>query len=179
MELTEGKVRLREFSMADSGSLALLANNKNIWDNVRDILPHPYRKKDAISFIRKCQAETPQMTFAIEYAGAFCGVTGMIRMEDVYRYTAEVGYWIGEPFWNKGIATKALKLITEYGFGLLKLIRIQASVFETNEASKKVLEKCGYQLEGISKMAVMKKGVIMDEFRYGKYREPDVSDKQR
>ena len=111
----EREITLRALNEDDSSLLTKYANNKKISDNLRDIFPHPYTTEDGIFFITSTKNENPQMTFAIEFEGQFCGVIGLTGQKDVYRETAEIGYWIAEPFWNKGIATEALKLITEYG----------------------------------------------------------------
>src|SRR6187549_716637 len=106
------KVILRPLTNNDSTELARLANNKKIWDNLRDFIPFPYTIDNAIFFINLTKQQDPQLNFAIEYDGQFCGVIGLAPQQDVYKKTAEIGYWIGEPFWNKGIATTAVNLIT-------------------------------------------------------------------
>ena len=167
----EESITLRPLALSDKSALAQLANNKKIWDNVRDYLPHPYGETDAEEFINLTLNEDPKQTFAIEFRGALAGVVGLVVQTDVYRKSAEIGYWIGEPFWNKGIATKAVGLITQYGFENLGLNRIYAGIFEYNKASMVVLEKNGFKQEGISKSAVLKNGKVWDEYRYFKLRE--------
>ena len=142
MELKDGEVRLRPLRYADREIIANLANNKKIWNNVRDMFPHPYTLAEADKFLDMVKRQEPLITFAIEYEFQFCGVIGMVLQKDVYRKSAEIGYWIGEPFWGKGITTKALSLATQYAFETLELERLFANIFEGNEASKKVLEKC-------------------------------------
>ena len=164
--LTDGIITLRSLTDDDASTLAKLANNKKIWDNLRDVMPHPYLAGNAIFFINLVKQEDPQMTFAIEYQGELCGVIGLVAQQDVYKKTAEIGYWIGEPYWNKGIATKAVSLVTSYGFNKLDLLRIHTGVFEYNIASMKVLEKCGYKKDGVFEKAVLKNGNIWDEHRY-------------
>ena len=161
---------LRQLKQSDSHDLALLANNKKIWDNVRDMLPHPYTLKNAEYFIDLTQKEDTLQTFGIFKAGNFCGMIGIHPQNDVYRLSAELGYWIGEPFWGRGIATAAVKVITKYGFEKLDLVRIYAGIFEYNVGSMRVLEKNGFQKEGISRKAVLKNGKIWDEHRYAKVR---------
>ena len=168
MELIEGDIRLRPMHYADKEILARLANNKKIWNNLRDMFPYPYTIKDAEKFIDLAKAHEPTINFAIEYKQEFAGVMGIILQQDVYRKSAEIGYWIGESFWNKGIATIALLLATEYGFNELKLERLFAGVFENNNGSIRVLEKCGYKMEGISRKAVFKNKMLIDEYRFGK-----------
>ena len=164
--LEQGHILLRPLTEEDQKSLATLANNKKIWDNVRDLLPHPYTIKDAEIFINSTRQENPPKTFSIEFYKQFCGVIGLVVQSDVYRMTAEIGYWIGEPFWNKGIATTAVNLITDYGLHSLDLIRIHTGIFEYNTGSMRVLEKNGYSRDGIFKKSIIKNGQIWDEHRF-------------
>ncbi len=167
MELNDKEIILRPFKDSDAKSLAELCNNKKIWDNLRDYFPFPYTEENAVEFIKHCQKESPQQTFAIEFNGKFAGSIGLVKQTDVYRLSAEIGYLLGEPFWGKGIATKVVKLITEYGFSQLGLIRIYSGVFDFNKASQRVLEKAGFTLECIVEKAVIKNNKICDEYRYG------------
>ena len=162
---------LRSLTDDDATALAQLANNKKIYDNVRDALPHPYTLDDAIFFINLTKQENPQVSFAIEYEGVFCGMIGLIPQKDVYRLTAEIGYWLGEPFWGKGIITKAAAMVTDYGFNELGLIRIHTGIFEHNTASMKVLEKNGYKKECVFEKSVIKNGEILNEHRYAKLKD--------
>ena len=159
---------LRSLNNDDAPALAALANNKKIWLNVRDALPHPYTLNDAFFFIDLIKNNDPQTSFAIEYDGALCGMIGLVPQKDVYRLTAEIGYWLGEPFWNKGIITKAVALITNYAFDVLGFIRIHTGIFEYNIASMKVLEKNGYKKDGVFEKSVIKDGKIFNEHRYSK-----------
>ena len=161
-------VELRKFHVGDKTDLAKLANNKKIFDHVRDLFPQPYSEKDAKEFIGLCLRENPPTTFAIEYRQKLAGVISLTVQNDVYRKSAELGYWIGELFWNKGIATNAVNQIVSYAFNDLGLIRVYAGVFEYNKASSKVLEKCGFEREGILKKAVVKNDKLYEEFRYSK-----------
>ena len=162
------KIILRPINDNDSSELARLANNKKIWDNLRDFIPFPYTIDDAIFFINMVKEEKPVMTFAIAFDGHLCGVIGLVGQKDVYRKTAEIGYWIGEPYWNKGIATVAVKLITEYGLDQLDYVRIHTGVFEYNIGSMKVLEKNGYKNEGVFEKAILKNGKLWNEHRFSK-----------
>jgi len=166
MELGTKSVRIRPLQPDDSKKIAELANNRKIWLNVRDMFPHPFGESDAMKFIESKRLESPQTTFGITYNRDLTGAIGLVLQEDVYRYSAELGYWIGEPFWNNGIATNALRLMITYAFEKLQLKRLFAGVFEGNEASKKVLEKCGFEFEGIAQKAVFKNGLFLDEYRY-------------
>ena len=157
---------LRKLKPSDKTALAQLLNNKKIWDNLRDAIPHPYHERDAENFIQFANSNPQQHIFAITYQQELCGVIGLFVQGDVYQKSAEIGYWLGEPYWNKGIMSKALKKMTTYGFKELKLVRIFTGVFDYNTASMKVLEKNGYKKEGIFKKAVFKNGKMYDEHRY-------------
>ena len=160
------QVNLRELKPSDKERMALLANNKKIWDNVRDAFGHPYTEKNAEAFIGHQAKSETEKVFAIDCNNELCGLIGLILQNDVYRKSAELGYWIGEPFWGKGIATEAVKSIVRYAFENLKLKRIYAGTFEYNLGSMKTLEKNGFQKEGIARMAVFKNGKFWDEHRY-------------
>lgn len=166
--LDKKEIKIRGLELSDVPQLAKLANNRNIWNNLRDHIPFPYDEKDAEFFINLTKGERPRQNFGIEFDRILCGVIGLVLQDDVYKKSAEIGYWLGEPFWGKGIATVAVQLITEYGFNELNLIRIHTGVFEYNLASMKVLENNGYQKEGIFKKAIFKNGKIYDEHRYYK-----------
>lgn len=164
--LQDGNIILRSFKDEDLTPLTLLANNKKIWDNLRDSMPYPYSETDAAFFIHICKQENIPMTYAIIYEDVFCGTIGLVTKDDLDIKTAELGYWIGEPFWNKGIATKVIKLIVKYGFEELSLQKIQASVFAYNDASIKVLLKNGFQRDGIFQNLISKNNAFYDEYRY-------------
>ncbi len=167
----EEKIKIRFLKLSDKAELAKLANNKRVWDNLRDYIPFPYEESDAEFFIDLTKKENPKQTFGIEYKGKLSGVIGLVIQKDVYKKSAEIGYWIGEPFWGNGIATKAVELITKYGFEKLDLNRIYTGVFEYNTASMKVLEKNGFEKEGTFKNAIFKNDKICDEHRFYKLNE--------
>lgn len=167
----EDDVVLREFMDSDIPKMAAYANNKKVFDNVRDAFPHPYSLADAKSFINMTGSLDPKTIFAIEYKGEYVGNIGLHLASDVYRKSAEIGYFIGEPFWNKGIVTTAVCLITEWGFKNLDIVRIFTGVFEFNKASQKVLEKCGYTREAVFRKSVFKNGIYLNEVRYAKIKD--------
>ncbi len=164
--LKDEKIILRKLQSSECKKLAELANNKKISDNLRDLFPFPYSTDNALFFYDLIKAEDPRLTFAIEHTGELCGIISLVPQTDIYRGTAEIGYWLGEPFWGMGIATRAVKLITGYGLHVLNFTRIHTGVFETNPASMKVLEKNGYMKEGIFKKAITKNNRVMDEHRF-------------
>ena len=163
-------VRLRRLQLGDINALTALANNINIWNSLRDIFPHPYSTMDAVEFLGRVNEEDPHCTFGIEYKRDLCGVIRIMPRSDVYRKNAELGYWIGEEFWNMGVATKAIGLITDYAFTVCDLNRIEAFVFSFNEASAKALENNGYEREGHFKQSVIKNEEVFDEYLYAKLR---------
>jgi [ribosomal protein S5]-alanine N-acetyltransferase len=169
----EKRIILRQFKDSDVKLLSELCNNKNIWDNLRDYIPFPYTENNANEYINYCQSEDPQVTFAIEYDGKFAGSIGLVPQKDVYKLSAEIGYWLGEPFWGKGITTNAVRLLIDYGFTKLGLVRIYTGVFGFNKASQRVLEKSGFKLECIFEKSIFKNDKICDEYRYGRI-NPDI-----
>ena len=165
--------RLRHFKNGDHESLIENANNIKIFNNVKDTFPHPYTDADANWWIEFCKGtDKPATTFAIDVDEEVVGAVGIIIGTDVQRVTAEIGYWLGENYWGKGIAVEALKQMTDYTFrSFPDLVRLWAAVFEYNKPSMRVLEKTGYELEGIRKKGAIKNGVVIDEYVYVKFRE--------
>ena len=165
-------VVLRPWSEGDAPSLVHHANNYEIWRRLRDRFPHPYTQADAQQWIAFAQQQDPQTQFAIEVHGEEHGeeeVAGGITLElgsDIERYSAEIGYWLGEAFWRKGIATIAVGALTRYGFEAFNLTRIFAVPFAHSTASIRVLEKCGYVCEGVMRRSAIKEGVVLDQVLY-------------
>ena len=168
MELKSGNKVLRPLRLRDAKRLAEIANNELISRNLRDGFPHPYTLEDAESFLQKFTNQNPVTFFGIDYNGEYVGNISLVTGQDVYRKSAEIGYFIGEPYWNKGIATAAVNLITVYGYNHLNIIRIHTGVFEYNTASIRVLENCGFVKEGVFRKSVFKQGKLWDEFRMAK-----------
>ncbi len=164
----DGDIILRTFTESDCPRMVELANNEKISMNLRDGFPHPYTMDHAREFIERCISLDPPSIFAIEYKGEYAGNIGIMKGTDVYRKSAEVGYFLGEQYWNKGIATIALKLACEYGFAHLDIVRIHAGVYEHNLASQRVLEKAGFKKEGVFEKAVFKMEKFWNEVRYAK-----------
>lgn len=162
------KVVLRELRIDDLAQMAEYANNEKLSVNLRDAFPSPYTAENELQFLQTVEQKFPKTLFAIEYMGQYVGNIGLERGTDVYRNSAELGYFIGEPFWNKGITTQAVKLISDFAFNTLGVVRIYCCVFEFNKGSQRVLEKAGFEKEGVFRKAVTKKGMIWDEVRYAK-----------
>lgn len=165
------RIVLRAWRRSDIAALVGYANNRKIWLNLRDIFPHPYTVAEAERWIAICESNRePTTNFAIELEGKAIGGIGCRLLDDVHWKTAEIGYWLGEPFWGRGIATAAVKQTTEYAFQALGLARLQASVFEWNPASARVLEKAGYVLEGRLRHSIFKDGRLADSLLYAQIR---------
>ena len=168
LKFTDGVVTIRKFRRNDKFRMAEIANNEKVAANLRDAFPSPYSVEDAQKFISMCLKQVPYQVFAIEYGGEYVGNIGLHRQDDVYRKTAELGYFIGEPYWNRGITSRAVNLICDYGFRELDIIKIFSGVFSFNTASQRVLEKCGFKREAVLRAAVYKNGEISDEYRYAR-----------
>jgi RimJ/RimL family protein N-acetyltransferase len=157
---------VRSWAMADVDSLARHANNRSIWINLRDAFPHPYTKQHAREFIRTIRQRTPETVFAIVADGEAIGSIGFVLHPDVERISAEIGYWIAEPCWGRGIATEALIAMTRYAIETHQLTRVYAVPFAWNAASCRVLEKAGYVVEARLRRSAIKDGVITDQIQY-------------
>lgn len=162
-------IAIRPWKPEDAAALAAICNNKKIWLNVRDRFPHPYTVENAIEWIAFALTQKPVQSMAIVYKNNIAGTIGVLPKDDVYRKSIEIGYFIGEGFWSKGIATKAVALLLEYIKMNFDVIRVFAEVFDHNKASMKVLEKNGFHLEGIRRKAVIKDNVIMDDYVWVKF----------
>ncbi len=172
MELDAGDCRLRPFSVADREGLAEVANDRRIWRNLTDRFPHPYTLQDADEWIRLCAREgEPPRSLAIDLDGRLVGGIGLELLGGQKAQVANIGYWVAPQWWNRGIATEALRAMTRYAFETFALRRLQATVFGWNPASSRVLEKCGYRFEGRLRRAIVKAGEITDELCYGLLRE--------
>lgn len=171
IELRPRRCLVREYRLDDAPSLARHGNNRKIWLNLRDLFPHPYTEANAAGYIVHVSKRPEILSFAIEVGGEAVGGISLRRGEDIERYTAELGYWLGEAFWGRGIATDAIRTVTERGFALHGLIRIFAVPFTRNTASCRVLEKSGYTREALMRQSAYKDGVIEDQFLYAALRD--------
>jgi len=163
---------LRSWTTSDVDALVRYANNRKIWLNLRDAFPHPYTRNDAREFIRDVRDRAPETTFAIAIDGEAAGSIGFVLHRDVERVSAEVGYWLGEPFWGRGIATEALIAVTRHAITAHSLTRIFAVPFAWNLASCRVLEKAGYVLEARLRCSAIKDGRLTDQFQYAFIADP-------
>ena len=166
------KFTLRPWKKSDLDSLVKYANNKNIAKFLTNKFPHPYTKKDGIAFIKFASTTEPIHIFAIDVDGEAVGGIGIHPQSDIHEKNAEIGYWIAEPFWGKGIASKAIKMMIDFAFITFEINRIYAMTFETNTVSQNVLIKNGFVLEAHFKKIVFKNNEYFDELIYG-FRKED------
>jgi RimJ/RimL family protein N-acetyltransferase len=166
--LTGKRCRVRLWQASDADALVRHANNINVSKQLRDRFPHPYLRADAVAFLRHCATSEPQTNLAIEVAGEAAGGIGFARGSDVERFSAEIGYWLGEQFWGRGIVTEALTLVTDYAFRSFNLLRLFALPFADNIGSARVLEKAGYIREGTLRCSSVKYGVSRDQHIYAR-----------
>jgi RimJ/RimL family protein N-acetyltransferase len=163
---------LRPFKKGDEFSLAKNINDKEIIRNT--LIPfYPYKLKNAKDWVRKNLKEDekkkPKMfNFVIDINGEVTGSVGFSRIEK--RHQALLGFWLAKKYWNKGIMTKAVKLITEFGFGKMGFKRIYADVLYFNKSSMRVLEKADFQLEGILRKSIKKDNKLIDDYLFAKVR---------
>ena len=171
MKLETERLVLRPWREGDEQDLVRHANNRNVWINLRDAFPHPYRLEDAREWIQRAVfASEPSPNLAIEHAGEAIGNVGLVAMQDVARFTAEVGYWVGEAFWGRGFATEALRRFSQYAFDSFRFERLEAWVFDSNPASGRVLEKAGYRYEATLRRNAYKDGRFHDCHVYSRFR---------
>jgi RimJ/RimL family protein N-acetyltransferase len=150
---------------------AEMKNVPELFDNGYDKTPNPYTEKDAIEFISQQVQKNPEERFLIYWNNELAGEIGITLKDDVFRLNAEIGYFISKKYWGKGLATQAVKKMTEYTFANFDVIRIVGGVFDFNKGSMKVLEKNGYHLESIRKNGVIKNGIIRDDYIWVKLKE--------
>ncbi len=171
MELVLVRSVLRRWRLDDIPSLVRHANNRRVWRNLRDRFPHPYTAADADHWIRQATGVTPQTHFAIAVNGEAAGGIGFDLQTDVFRRSAEIGIWLGETFWGRGIGTEAVRAMTDFAFANFDVCRVYAGVFEWNPASMRMLEKAGYAFEGRLRKSVTKDGRTIDQMLYAVVRE--------
>ncbi|MBL7934673.1 MAG: GNAT family N-acetyltransferase [Bacteroidia bacterium] len=160
------EITLRPWHLDDTSDLVALANNKNIAQFMADVFPHPYTIENGKTFIAFATSNPNSKIFAIIVNNKPVGSIGLHLQTDILKKNAEIGYWIGEAYWGKGIITKAVPQMVDYGFKHLDIVRIFARIFGTNKASQKVMEKCGFILEGKYEKTIFKNNQFLDELIY-------------
>jgi [ribosomal protein S5]-alanine N-acetyltransferase len=157
---------VRSWRRADAAALARHADNRRVWLNLRDRFPHPYTLADAHAFLDLVATQDPETAFAISVGNEAVGGIGVTLGTDVERCSAELGYWLGEAVWGRGIATSAVRAFSEHALAAFGLTRLYALPYARNAPSIRVLEKAGYLLEGRLRRSALKGGEVLDQLLY-------------
>ena len=166
MKLAGTRCVVRPWRMEDEEAVVRHANNIKVARQLRDRFPHPYTRANAIPFLKAAVGSADPSNLAIEVNGEAAGAIGYVRGVDVERYSAEIGYWLGEQYWGQGIASEALSLVTNHVFESMNLLRLFALPFADNAGSIRVLEKAGYVREAILRASSVKYGQPRDQALY-------------
>lgn len=162
------RMTIRPWKKGDEKSLAQNANEYDIWINVTDRFPHPYKLADAQEWIAASMKAEPVRDWALVIDNKAVGGIGVMPKRDVFLRSAEIGYWLGKDYWGHGYMTDAVNAVTEYAFKNFDICRIYGGVFAWNPASARVLEKCGYEFEGCLRKSITKAGKTTDQLLYSK-----------
>lgn len=163
-------ITLRDYTSDDVEQLVALANNNNVSRYMVATFPYPYTRSDALAWITTDSHADGMITKVIEYQSQFVGSISIRPQPGWKSHSAEIGYWLGEPYWGQGLASAALMKMTAQVFANPKYKKLIAPVLAPNKASMRVLEKCGYQLEGVLKQEVYKGGTYFDVYQYARYK---------
>lgn len=169
MQIPTPSALLRDWRPEDATTLARHADDPRIAATMRDAFPTPYTLADARRFIAAAQDFEANLFLAIEVNGEAVGSIGVHPLDDVHRRTAEIGYWLAEPWRGRGIATDAVRAIVPVAFRRYNIVRLQAGVFSNNPASMRVLEKCGFSREAVHEKMIWKNGLLLDEVVYVRF----------
>ncbi len=167
------EVAIRAWQLSDAADLAHAISNKKVLDNLRDGLPYPYTEADAKEYIT-AMLDSPKdsvFAWAITVDDRAVGSIGVFRQQNIHRFTAEMGYYVAEEYWGKGISTIAVQKACEYVFNNSDIIRIFAEPFAFNKASCRVLEKAGFTCEGTLRCNAVKNGKVEDMKMYARIKE--------
>lgn len=162
---------LRSWREGDEEPLSRHASNRNIWNWVRDFFPYPYSLRDASAWVRSNRLSQLPNNLAIEVDGEAVGNVGFTIRDDLYRFNAEVGYWLAEKYWGQGIVTEVMPVLVDYIFTNTPVNRLYACVLEGNEGSRRVLERAHFRHEAIHRKAAVKNNQFLDEHIYALLRE--------
>lgn len=168
---------LRKWRKEDAADLAKALSNPHVQDNLRDGIPFPYTVKDGEEFIEAMLCADPQQTyaFAITVEDVAVGSIGVFRCSNIHSRTGELGYYISEDYWNKGIGTSAVRQMAAYIFENTDIMRIFAEPFAYNQASCRILEKAGFQFEGLLRKNAVKNGQVLDMKMYATVKTQNVT----
>lgn len=165
--------RLRQWVASDAKSLVHQANNRNIWRNLRDLFPHPYTDADALKWLEMATSPSAEGTYAIDVDGNAVGTVSLERGNEIEQLAAEIGYWLGESYWGRGIVSEAVGRVTDLALAEPDIVRVYAPVFAWNARSMGVLENNGFVRECIMRRAGFKDGTIIDRVIYARTRQSD------
>ena len=168
MKLDGTRCVVRPWRMDDAEALVRHANNINVARQLRDRFPHPYTRANASAFLKAATTAPEPSNLAIEVDGEAIGAIGFVAGIDVERFSAEIGYWLGESYWRRGIATESLRLVTAHVFDSLNMLRLFALPFADNAGSVRVLEKAGYVREALLRSSSVKSGRPRDQLLYAR-----------
>lgn len=168
MRLNCGSCVVRAWQAGDRDSLVRFADNRRVWRNLKDRFPHPYTAADAEAWLALNRTNPDITGWAIEVDAMAVGGIGLVPGTDVHAKCAHIGYWLGEPYWGRGIATDAVRAVTRDALGERGFVRLEAPVFAWNPASMRVLEKCGYTREAVMRKSVFKDGQLIDSVLYAR-----------
>ncbi len=168
MRLDCGSCLVRDWREGDREALVRFANNRRVWRNLKNRFPHPYTEADAEAWLALSRAHPERTGWAIEADGLSVGGIGLVPLNDVYVKTAHIGYWLGEPYWGRGIMTDVVRAVSGHALATLGFLRLEAPVFAWNPASMRVLEKCGFVREGVMRKSVLKDGELIDSMLYAR-----------
>lgn len=160
------KIIFRPWHINDLDDLVALANNKNIAQFMADVFPHPYTIENGKTFINFAISSTNSHIFAITLNDEIVGSIGLHIQADILKKNAEIGYWLAEEYWGKGIMTEAVNQMVTYGFDNLDIVRIFARIYGTNKPSQKVIEKANFKLEAKFEKTIYKNNEFLDELIY-------------
>ena len=166
-----GKCLVRPWREGDRTALLRYANNRNVWRNLKDRFPHPYTEADADAWLALNRRSPDRTGWAIEVDAEAVGGIGLVPGADVHAKQAHIGYWLGEPFWGRGIMTAVVQTVAAHALTRLGFVRLEAPVYAWNPASMRVLEKCGFTREGILRGSVFKDGQLIDSVLYARLAE--------
>lgn len=166
MRLECHECAVRDWAPSDAQALVRLADNRAIWRNMTDRFPHPYRASDAQAWFALLAGADEPTHWAIEVDGELAGGIGIQIGDDVFSRCAELGYWLGEPFWGDGVMSAAVRMVAPWAMSRFGLCRLEAGVFAWNPASMRVLEKCGFAREGVAEASIFKDGTVTDRVVY-------------
>jgi RimJ/RimL family protein N-acetyltransferase len=164
------KCVVRDWRPSDKPSLLRHANNRKVWINLSHRFPHPYTEADADFWLGLIAKGRDKTNWSIDVDGEAVGGIGVEPGEGIYAKSGRFGYWLGEPFWGRGIMTSAVQATANYILEHMSLVRLEAPVFEWNPASMRVLEKCGFTRESVQRRSVFKDGQLIDAVMYARVR---------